>query len=85
MFFYTHRHEEKIKESIDETFGASHSNVQSKVLHHAKLPFWSSNLELEAKQNLIWCSRLKVNVNFTIVLCFNDPCYLDMMIFEASI
>jgi hypothetical protein len=45
------------------------------VLHCAKLPFWTSNSELGGKQNLIWCSRLKVNMNFTVVLCFNDPCY----------
>jgi hypothetical protein len=31
----------------NETFGASHLNVQSKVFHHVKLSFLSSNSKLE--------------------------------------
>jgi hypothetical protein len=58
---------------IDFAFGASHLDVQPKVFHHAELFFWNNNPKLERQQNSLW-GMMEELFNFTIALCFHDPC-----------
>jgi len=50
MLFNIHFYEKKTKKLIDYVIGASHSNVQPKVFHHEKPPFWNNNPKLERQQ-----------------------------------
>jgi hypothetical protein len=58
---------------IDFAFGASHLNVQQKVLPQGELPFWNNNPKLERQQNLLR-GMMEELLNFTIALCFHNPC-----------
>jgi YHS domain-containing protein len=75
VFFYVHPYKYKTKESTNQTFGTSHSNVQLKILHHTKLPFCCNNLKQKTNKNPIWCGSLKANVDFATTLCSHNPCF----------
>jgi hypothetical protein len=47
LFFYVDLHEKKITKLIYHAIGACHSHAQPKVIHFAKLSFWSSYSKFE--------------------------------------
>ncbi len=69
-FFYVDLDENKIIELNNHAIGACHSHVQPKVLHFAKISFWSSYSKLKGQQDSIQCKKLRLNNSYQLASCF---------------
>jgi len=72
LFFYVDLHENKITKLIYHAI----YHVQPKVLHFAKLSFWSSYSEFEQQQNLVQCRKLRLELLSTCKLFLSFVSFL---------
>jgi hypothetical protein len=77
LFFYVELHENKIMKLINHAFGTCHSYVKPKILHFAKLSFWSSYSKLKGQQNLVRCKKLMLELlSSCFFICILPNIYL---------